>query len=95
MKISERQLAGKAEGYVKTLAAVLNPEDNGGESIELSVDLFDNGDGNDQYFTNTTLKTNCYGTSNVQMTFYCCTFAQLVGAVNAMNEKLKEMGVKL
>jgi hypothetical protein len=42
----------------------LNPQDNGGETISLTVEFFSNGDsGKDGVYTNSRLQLNSYGNS--------------------------------
>lgn len=51
------------EDYIKSFQCILNPNENGGESITLIVDLYNNGDGEKGYWTQTSIETNCYGNS--------------------------------
>lgn len=52
------------ERKVNRLVSVLNPQENGGESIMLTTDLYDNGDGlpKGAYCTQE-IELNCYGNS--------------------------------
>lgn len=56
-KIVNPQMANDPE-YRFTWSICLNPEDNGGEVINLLIDVFHNGEG---YWYNTRLTTDCYG----------------------------------
>lgn len=95
MKISVKELVdhnGKSNGYIKTLRAVVNPNDNGGESVSLSVDVYDNGDGlKEGMFTNTKLETNCYGVSSSQITLWGIEFDALAEAVNLIEKEIMKL----
>ena len=71
--------------YVKTIAVTLNPDDNGGESVILSVDLYNR---EDSLYTTFSLKTYCYGISSAEIT--CQGFELLVKAVEQLKKELGE-----
>lgn len=74
--------------YVKTLTAVINPDDNGGEQVTLSVDVYDNGDEKDNIYTNTRLEVMCYGVSSASITLWGVGFESLAEAVDKIRERL-------
>lgn len=74
--------------YVKTVSVVINPEDNGGESVTLSVDVYDNGDKTENIYTNTTLEAQCYGVSSSSITLWGVGFEALAEAVDKIRERL-------
>lgn len=53
--------------YTHSVICHLNPHNNGGEAVSLTVDFFDNGDGHtlhsDGIFSKLSLTTTCYGIS--------------------------------
>lgn len=90
MKCTETVKPGQGRGYIKTISTVLNPKDNGGESITLSVDVFDNGDGLDKgMFLLASLSTQSYGTSTAQISFYA--FDGLEAAVKTIRGRLNTL----
>ena len=89
MKVIEYVKRGQSGEYVKTLTVVLNPQDNGGESVSLTVDVFDNGDGPpDNIFTNVVISANCYGASSSAITLWSVGLAELANACNVLNAKI-------
>ena len=88
MKLIESKQPGKNQGYIKTMSVVVNPQDNGGESITLSVDVYDNGDGIPEgMFTEVMLETNCYGTSSTRVSLWS-GIESLAEAVNLLKNNL-------
>lgn len=91
-KIKEEFNNGKDDEYVKTVSILVNPEDNGGESIILAVDVFDNGDGLPQgLYTNVHLETSCYGASSSKISLYGVGFYGLLDAMKAVEKRIGEM----
>lgn len=70
--------------YVKTLSAVLNPEENGGESITLEVDYFKNEDGD--VYTNIHIENTCYGTHSSKTSYYNLGLERLEAAFKHAQE---------
>lgn len=94
-RIHERNDRGiKEHGYLKSFSYLLNPEDNGGESAYLSVDVFDNGDSEhglpSGIFTNVTLNTMCYGASSSSITLNSVGLEDIAEAVKALQEKVSQ-----
>jgi hypothetical protein len=56
--------------YIKTVSIVLNPQDNGGESVTLEVDFFHNGDPKNSIFTNIHIDSGCYGVHSTRQSFW-------------------------
>ena len=79
LKLVETKQTGKAEGYITTFSIVVNPEVNGGESVTLFVDVFDNG--NDGYITHTKIEVVCHGVTSASMS--------LGGVLPALSEATK------
>lgn len=48
---------------VETVRTVANPEDNGGEHVILSADIFDNGDDSDNVYVGGSITLESYGRS--------------------------------
>lgn len=73
VEIDEYSLAHrKAENpdYEKTYCIYLNPFDNGGEGVTLSIHVYNNGDAKlnlNPYYFNTEISTNCYGIHGVNI----------------------------
>lgn len=91
MNISESQRACRFQEYVKTISCVLNPADNGGEAIVLEVDVFDNGDKTNNIYTNMTLHSHCYGTSEASLSLYNVSVAHLGQACKLISEKISAL----
>ena len=90
--LKEKIYPNKQAGYVKTFSVVINPEDNGGESVTLSVDVYDNGDGlKEGMFTNTKIENECYGVSSAAIKLWGVGFESLSEAVQKISSKLEEM----
>lgn len=85
---------GKGDDFVKTIAVVVNPEDNGGESVTLSVDVYDNGDKTDNIYTNTRLEAMCYGVSSSSITLWGVGFEALAEAVDKIKARLSMLKEK-
>lgn len=86
--------ANPATGGATTLSVVLNPECNGGESISLDVDVINNGDGKDGFYTNVSLNTACYGTSTSKIAIYNVPFKRLEEAVYKLAEAIENVKVQ-
>ena len=85
LKFAERKdLNIKDRDYVKTVSAVLNPQDNGGESVTLDVDFYHNGDQENAVWTNIHLSHQCYGIHSNKQSYWA------VG-VNAFEEAFRHM----
>jgi nitrogen-specific signal transduction histidine kinase len=92
MNIIEKVCNGKDAGYMKTYSVILNPEDNGGERVTLSVDVFDNGDGlPDGLFSHITLETQSNGASSSSIKLFSTIFEDVVKAVNNIQSKISEL----
>lgn len=91
IEVKESVQPNKSDGYKFTLSAVINPYDNGGESVTLSVDVFDNGDGFPEgLFTNTEIQAQCYGVHSSSITLFGVAFGQLAEAVKKIEDKIEE-----
>jgi hypothetical protein len=66
MKATEHIKPHQGSEYIKTWSVILNEDDNGGEAVVLSADVFRNGD--DEEHHTIELETNCYGTSVTTVT---------------------------
>jgi hypothetical protein len=53
--------------YIKSASVVLNPKSNGGESIVVSCDFYNNGDGPDGTYTEIEIDLNCYGAHSTKI----------------------------
>ena len=49
-----------------------NPKDNGGESLTLTTEFIDNGDGNGKFFTNQSLNLQSYSNSATLSLYSAC-----------------------
>lgn len=70
LKFSERIDTNKGRGYIKTVSVVLNPKDNGGESIMLDVDFYHNGDDANAVYTSTHIVNQCYGIHSNRQSYF-------------------------
>ena len=48
---------------VDKLTSVMNPEENGGESLTITTEFYDNGDKTNNIYLNQTITLNSYGNS--------------------------------
>lgn len=87
MQVSIFKKSNEDKQYLHTFRTVANPEDNGGESVVVEVDVFDNGD---SLYYNTHIETNCYGTSKARISLYGVGFFSLFAAINAIARRLPE-----
>lgn len=60
----------KDRDYVKSVAVVLNPQDNGGEAAILEVDFYHNGDENNPVYTNIHIENECYGVHSNKQSYW-------------------------
>lgn len=74
--------------YFRTVALCINPNDSGGESINLELDLYDNGDEENNIFTNLHIVAHCYGTHSTRMTLW-------TGGVHNLTRGLNELACYL
>lgn len=72
LEITQTELANKKKesaDYKETYMIHLNPFDNGGESLVISIHVYDNGDnkiGLNPYYFNTELSAQCYGVHSLE-----------------------------
>lgn len=87
----------KEKEYIKTVHACLNPQDNGGETVSLEVDYFDNGDvkrpGVTTIYTNIHLTSHCYGVHSTKQSLWGISLDQLHEAVSYMLEVEKRLEI--
>jgi hypothetical protein len=76
----------KDQNYVKTVSVVLNPKDNGGESVVLDVDFFHNGDDENAVFTNIHIANQCYGIHSNKQSYYGVGIEAFEEAIRHMAE---------
>jgi len=76
----------KEKEYIKTVSIVLNPQDNGGESVTLEVDFFHNGDPKDSIFTNIHITSGCYGVHSTRQSFWGVSVESFQKAFTHMGE---------
>lgn len=76
--------------YVKTISLCINPNDSGGESVNLELDLYDNGDDENSIFTNLHIVANCYGTHSTRMTLWTGGLHNLSLGLNELSTYLEE-----
>lgn len=85
MKVTKRIKTEAPEGYQHTLVCCLNPDDNGGESVILAVDVFDNGDPPPNNISNNiSIETVCYGTHSTSLGLSNINLGQLAEAIQAL-----------
>lgn len=87
LKFAERKdLNIKDRDYVKTVSAVLNPQDNGGESVTLDVDFYHNGDEKNAVWTNIHLSHQCYGVHSSKKSYLSVSLDSFEEAFRHMTE---------
>jgi len=74
--------------YIESVYCNLNPEDNGGETISLQVDFFDNGDKKDNIFCSYTFGLNSY--SNMTNIHFNCNLKNLQQAIADIGERYQK-----
>ena len=74
--------------YIESVYCNLNPEDNGGETISLQVDFFDNGDKKDNIFCSYTFSLNSY--SNMANIHFNCNLKNLQQAIADIGERYQK-----
>ena len=74
--------------YIESVYCNLNPEDNGGETISLQVDFFDNGDEKDNIFCSYTFSLNSY--SNMANIHFNCNLKNLQQAIFDIGERYRK-----
>lgn len=69
----------------------INKETNEGESVVLTLEVFDNGDGiPNGVFTNISINANCYGTHSMNFTMYSGSkIDDFIDVCNSLKEKLE------
>lgn len=82
----------KEKEYIKTVSIVLNPQDNGGESVILEVDFFHNGDPKNSIYTIVHIKSECYGIHSVRHSFGSVNLDSFQKAFTHMQEVAKILG---
>lgn len=70
LNFAERKDPNKDRDYVKTVSVVLNPKDNGGESVILDVDFYHNGDDTNAVYTNIHIVNQCYGVHSNKQSYW-------------------------
>jgi hypothetical protein len=88
--VFRKDLSGHKD-YVKSFVEHLNPNDNGGEAVILSVDVYDNGDDEDSVYTNITLEINCYGTSSSTIQLNTVRLEDLAASCNSIMDSIKTL----
>lgn len=76
---------GMGPDYRKTVRVLLNPKDNGGESILLEVDCFHNGE---REYVNVSFTSSCYGVHSSTQTFYNLSLEQIINALKIASVKV-------
>lgn len=76
-KVIEYVRVDMPDSYSRTLSCVVNPDDNGGEAVTLSIDVYDNGI---RKFANTFIETQCYGVHSARIGLFGVEFEQLTKA---------------
>lgn len=75
--------SGMPYNYKHSIVMILNPKDNGGEHVEITVDVFND-------YTNTHITTNCYGIVSTQISFHRIGLKQIAEAFNELHIKSLE-----
>lgn len=88
MKVTFKEKQDVSKEYITTAFCCLNPKDNGGESITLEVDVFDNGDDDNFIFYNTYLNFQCYGTHSTRVSFGNVNINNLKNAFDEIKDKM-------
>lgn len=86
MKVYE-SVNEKGDDFIKGYLVTLNPNDNGGEAISLGVDIYNNGDADQNHLFNLTLIASCYGTSLSKITMWGVSLDDLEDAIKSIKEK--------
>jgi len=89
LKFSERKDQNKDHDYVKTVSAVLNPNDNGGEAVTLDVDFYHNGDDENAVYANVHIKSQCYGSHLNTQSYFGIDLKSFEEAFKHMSEVSK------
>jgi hypothetical protein len=88
MELSSLKKQIKDKDYIKTFTCTLNPQDNGGEAIILEVDVYKNGDG--EMYTDTHIKTQCYGTFQNTLSFFSVCHTSLLKALQLIEDGIQK-----
>lgn len=68
----------------------INKKDNGGEAVDLTIELYDNGDGiPNGIYTNILIDAICYGTHSTVLSINSCDLDDLINVCNSLKEKLE------
>jgi hypothetical protein len=88
MELSSLKKQIKDKDYIKTFTCTLNPQDNGGEAIILEVDVYKNDDG--ERYTDTHIKTQCYGTFQNTLSFFSVCHTSLLKALQLIEDGIQK-----
>lgn len=86
MQFLESQKPSQDKDYVKTVSVALNPEDNGGEQVILSVDFFHNGDKENAIYVNVHFEQGCYGSHSNSQSYWDIPIENFEQAFSYMKE---------
>lgn len=94
MKIKSSRKINMPVEYHKTLSIHLNDEDNGGESVNLKVDVYkDTFDTN--LYTSTSFILSCYGTHNSRFELWGVDYKVLKEALSLIEQEIENGSAKV
>lgn len=75
--------------YICSYSKILNPHDNGGEQVDIEVDVYK--EQGEKPFTNMTINTHCYGTHKTSISFYgTIDINTIINALTSIKERIYE-----
>ncbi len=73
-----------------SFSETINKKANSGEAVELTIELYDNGDGiPNGVYTNILINAICYGTHSTVLNITGCDLDCLINVCNSLKEKLE------